>query len=196
MAKLRCVTWRQPGVPCVFQAIEPTDAEITQHAATLAQAYNDPHNAPLMGTTEAMSATDVVAHYTNMNAAGARQFHLLVDGNLVGDADLRNFDPVAKSCEFAFLIAQQVTQGRGWGTRFALMIHHVAFTQLGIEKIYVAIVPANHASRRVMEKLGYQLDGSAAARASADDASDSTMSVDRATFLAAHQLQAIDLTSR
>ncbi len=196
MVALRCITWRQPGVAAVFQAVEPTDAEIATHAAALAQAYNDPHNAPMLGTTEAMSAPDVVAHYTTMNAAGARQFHLFVDGTLVGDADLRNFDPIAHTCEFAFMIAQRDTQGRGIGTRFALMIHHVAFTQLSLERIYVAIVPANHASRRVMEKLGYRLDGSAAARASADDSNDNTMSVDRATFLAAHQLQAIDISVR
>jgi RimJ/RimL family protein N-acetyltransferase len=196
MAALRCITWRQPGGAAVFQAVEPTDAEIADHAAVLAQAYNDPHNAPLMGNTEAMSATDVVAHYTTMNAAGARQFHLLVDGTLVGDADLRNFDPLARTCEFAFMIAQRATQGRGIGTRFALMIHHVAFTELNVDKIYVAIVPANQASRRVFEKLGYQLDASPAARACADDASDITLAIDRATFLAAHPLAAIESTPR
>ena len=196
MVELLCVTWRPTGEPAVFQATEPTDAEITQHAATLAQAYNDPHNAPLMGATEAMTSTDVVTHYTAMNAAGARQFHLFVDGTLVGDADLRNFDPLAHTCEFAFMIAQRGTQGRGVGTRFALMIHHLAFTQLGVERIYVAIVPANHASHRVMAKLGYQIDASAAARASADDVSDITMALDRATFLAAHPLEDIEATQR
>lgn len=196
MAELRCVTWRPPGGSALLQAVEPTDAEIATHAAALAQAYNDPHNAPLMGNTEAMSSTDVVAHYTNMNAAGARQFHLLVDGTLVGDADLRNFDPIAHTCEFAFMIAQRATQGRGLGTRFALMLHHVAFTELDVDKIYVAIVPSNQASRRVFEKLGYQLDASPAARASADDPSDITMAIDRATFLAAHPLAAIESTRR
>ncbi|MBP9088757.1 MAG: GNAT family N-acetyltransferase [Kofleriaceae bacterium] len=196
MTTLLCVTWRPPGDPAVFQAREPTDAEIATHAAALAQAYNDPHNAPLMGNTEAMSSIDVVSHYTTMNVAGARQFHLLVNNSLVGDADLRNFDPLAQTCEFAFMIAQRATQGRGWGTRFALMIHHLAFSRLSIERIYVAIVPANQASLRVFEKLGYRLDASVAARASADDASDITMAIDRADFLAAHRLQAIEITPR
>lgn len=157
MVDLLCVMWRPVGAAAVFQAREPSAAEITQHAATLAQAYNDPHNAPLMGNTETMSSADVVAHYTTMNNAGARQFHLLVDDVLVGDADLRNIDASAHTCEFAFMIAQRTTQGRGWGTRFARMIHQVAFTQLGIERIYVAIVPDNQASRRVLKNSATSL---------------------------------------
>ena len=196
MADLLCVMWRPVDDTAVFETREPSAAEITQHAATLAHAYNDPHNAPLMGTTETMSVADVIAHYTTMNAAGARQFHLLVDGALVGDADLRNINPSAHTCEFAFMIAQRATQGRGWGTRFALMIHHVAFIELGIEQVYVAIVPGNHASRRVLEKLGYRIDASPAARASTDDSSDITMSIDRTSFVALHPLPGIEISRR
>lgn len=193
MSELVRLRWHPANAPGVLHAIEPTVADIELHAAQLAAAYNDPHNAVLMGNTEAMTAADVVAHYTGMNAAGARQFHLFVDDDLVGDADLRDIDAVTGSAEFAFMIADRKRQGRGLGTFFALMIHHFAFAAprehgVGLERIYAAIVPANTGSRRVFEKLGYRVDDSAAARDRADEASDVVMMIDRATFLAQHQL--------
>ena len=57
---------------------------------------------------------------------------------------------------------------------------------LDLRRVYVGIVPANAASRRLFEKLGYRVDDSPAARAYADEETDVTMSVDRAAFEAAH----------
>ena len=92
MSELVRLRWHPANAPGVLHAIEPTVADIELHAAQLAVAYNDPHNAALMGNTEAMTAADVVAHYSGMNASGARQFHLFVDDDLVGDADLRDIE--------------------------------------------------------------------------------------------------------
>lgn len=52
----------------------------------MADAYNHPRNAPLLGHTEAMADANVVDHYAEMAAAGARQFLLFVDDALAGDA--------------------------------------------------------------------------------------------------------------
>jgi RimJ/RimL family protein N-acetyltransferase len=60
-----------------------------------------------------------------------------------------------------------------------------AFTHLPIERLYASIVPANTASRRVFEKLGYVVDESAAARAYADEG-DVTMVIDKGTFARQH----------
>ncbi|HPH66563.1 MAG TPA: GNAT family N-acetyltransferase [Kofleriaceae bacterium] len=193
MSELVRLRWHPANAPGVLHAIEPTAADIELHAAQLAVAYNDPYNAALMGNTEAMTAADVVTHYATMNASGARQFHLFVDDDLVGDADLRDIETGAGAAEFAFMIADRKRQGRGLGTYFALMIHHFAFAPpseygVGLERIYAAIVPANTGSRRVFEKLGYRIDDSAAARERADEPSDIVMVIDRATFVAQHQL--------
>ena len=90
------------------------------------------------------------------------------------------------AAEFAFLIASPGAQGKGLGTRFATMIHAFAFARLDLARMYASIVPANVASRRVFEKLGYALDGSAAARAFADEDEDVVMAIDRATFERMH----------
>jgi RimJ/RimL family protein N-acetyltransferase len=165
-------------------AVEPTPDEVAHHVAALVEAYNHPCNAPLLGHTMHLDAQDVLDHYASLRAGGAHPFLLLDSGELAGDGDLRNFDGGA--AELAFLIAAPGAQGKGLGTRFAIMLHAVAFTRLDLDRVYASIVPANTASRRVFEKLGYTDDDSPAARAFADAPDDVVMSIDRATFLAAH----------
>lgn len=161
-------------------AIEPTLAEVATHAAQLAGGYNDPRNAELMGHEEALSPDDVVDHYEESMEEGVRAFLLFVDGALVGDGDLRGFN--ADAAEFAFMIAAPNIQGKGLGTRFALMIHAFGFAQLGLARIYASVVPHNVASRRVFEKMGYRLDDSEEARSFADEPGDVTLVIERETF--------------
>ena len=161
-------------------AIEPRLSDVATHAAELAGGYNDPVNARLMGHVNAFSAADVVAHYQSMLEEGGRPFLLYLEGQLVGDADLRGVRD--RAAEFAFMIAARDQQGKGLGTKFALMVHAFAFTTLGLERVYASIVPENQASRRVFEKLGYTLDHSAEARSFADEAGDVMLVIDRATF--------------
>lgn len=161
-------------------AIEPQPAEVGLHAEALAAGYNEPGNASLMGHDEAISPEEVVEHYLDMAAEGARQFLLFLDGQLCGDADLRGMHDHA--AEFAFMIAAPGQQGKGLGTKFALMIHAFAFRELGLQRVYASVVPHNTASKRVFEKLGYTIDHSVAAREFADEPGDLVLAIDRATF--------------
>ena len=161
-------------------AIEPQPAEVVAHSAELATGYNEPANARLMGHEDAIDADEVVEHYEDMAAAGARQFLLFVDGKLVGDADLRGIDNGA--CEFAFMIGARDQQGKGLGTKFALMIYSYAFGTLGLRRVYASLVPHNTASRRVFEKLGCTLDDGDEARSYADEPGDIVMGIDRDVF--------------
>ena len=177
-------------------ANEPTDEEVIANSAALAAAYNDPHNAPLMGHTDAMSVDDVIEHYRDMRADGARQFLLFANGEFVGDADLRDIEH--GHAEFAIMVASRATQGRGLGTRFALMINAFGFVQLGLHTIVVAVLPANVGSRRLFDKLGYVVDDSAMARAHADEDIDITMSTTRTAFEQRHagELEQITFAKR
>ena len=40
------------------------------------------------------------------------------------------------------------------------MLHAFGYDVLGLERIYISVIPANAASRRLFEKLGYQRDDS------------------------------------
>lgn len=176
---LWAVEWRQGEE--TLAAIEPTAEELGRAAPELAAFYNDSHNRAMMGhTSDAYTAADVIAYYQQLRAQAGRPFLLLRDAVLLGDADFRNIDGGAG--EFAIMIGGRAMQGRGLGTRFGLMLHAFGYGVLGLERIYVSVIPANTASRRLFEKLGYRIDDSPAARAYIDEESDLTMSLERATF--------------
>lgn len=176
------IAWATHGGELVLT--EPGLAEIRVHSAELAVAYNDPHNARLMGHGEPFSPEEVVDHYRSLLSEGARPFLLYLDGTLAGDADLRGIRDGA--AEFAFMIAARDRQGKGLGTRLAIMVHACAFTMLGLERVYASIDPLNPASRRVLEKLGYAVSKSTEARSFADEPGDLTMLLERPTFLTSH----------
>lgn len=157
-------------------AVEPSPADVRARAAELAAAYNEPHNRAMMANTIAFTEADVLTHYAEMAAEGARQFFLYDEaGTFLGDADFRG---LVDGCgEFAILIASRGMQGKGLGTRFATLLHAVAVRALGLERIYVTILPQNAASRRLFEKLGYVSDASPEARAYADEELDVSMSI-------------------
>ena len=161
-------------------AIEATLDDVRTHADALARGYNEPRNASLMGHDEPLSPAEVVDHYADMIDDGARAFLLFRNGVLDGDGDLRGCHDGA--AEFAFMIGAPDAQGKGLGTRYAIMIHAFGFREAGLHHIYASIVPHNTASRRVFEKLGYWLDDSAIARTFADEPGDLVMAIDLATF--------------
>jgi RimJ/RimL family protein N-acetyltransferase len=163
-----------------LSAVEPTPAELAQHAAALSVGYNDPANATLMGHTSLLTALDVIESYTQSIADGMRAFLLFVDDKLAGDGDLRNFR--GDTAEFAFMIAAPTAQGKGLGTKFATMIHTFGFSRLLLARIYASVVPQNTASRRVFEKLGYVVDHSPAGREYAEEPGDIVLVLERDAF--------------
>jgi RimJ/RimL family protein N-acetyltransferase len=188
------IAWSTPAGSLL--AIEPRREEVEHHATALAAAYNDPHNAPLLGHTELMTERDVVAHYTSLANQGGRGFLVLRDGALVADGDLRNIS--RGTAEFAFMVAEVAAQGKGLGTKVAMMIHAFAFNQLRLQRVYASILPRNVASRRVFEKLGYVVETSAIALSYAEDYGDLAMVVDRPTFARSHapQMAEIQIATR
>lgn len=168
------IAWRE------LTAITPAPDEVAAFADELAAAYNDPRNAALLGNTQLLSPADVVEHYASLQPPSGYPFVLLREGVLAGDGDLRSVEGGAG--ELAFLIASPAAQGKGLGTRFAMMIHAFAFRHLGLDRVYAAVVPANVASQRVFAKLGYVVDGNPAY----GDPGDIVLSVDRAAFEQRH----------
>jgi RimJ/RimL family protein N-acetyltransferase len=161
-------------------ALTPTPDDVVRYAPRLAAAYNDPHNSALLGNTQAMSIDDVVEHYAALQPPDAYAFVLLRDGELAGDGDLRNI--AGGAGELAFLIAAPSAQGKGLGTRFAIMMQAFAFHHLGLERLHAAVIPENTASRRVFEKLGY----SESSAAGYGDAGDLVLAIEKATFERRH----------
>jgi RimJ/RimL family protein N-acetyltransferase len=169
-----------------LRAIEPTPDELARYAPLLADGYNHPANAPLMGHTQVISPAEVVESYVSSIAEGMRAFLFFDGDDFCGDGDLRNFR--GTTAEFAFMIAAPNAQGKGLGTRFATMVHAFGF-QTGLDRIYASVVPANTASLRVFAKLGYAVDESPEGRAYAEEPGDITLSLPRAAFTAPSEIQ-------
>jgi RimJ/RimL family protein N-acetyltransferase len=174
------IEWRRAGE--LLQITEPTAEEVAAVAPLLAAFYNDAHNRRLLANTQTLTEGDVIDVFRDCHAAGGRPLLLWRDGRLVGDADLRRVDLAGGTAEFAILIGDRAQQGRGLGTRFAAMAHVFAFTTLGFQRLYIAIVADNPGSRRLFQKLGYEGDDSVLARAGADASDDVTLSCSRARF--------------
>jgi RimJ/RimL family protein N-acetyltransferase len=188
-------------------AIEPTGEELAAAAGTLAAFYNDPHNRLMLANTITLTPAEVLASYDDLRAAGGRPFLLFADGRLVGDGDLRHLDVDAeanhgarkngkseeKTGEIAILVGERSSQGRGLGTRLAVMLHAFAFQILDLRQIYASILPANARSLRLFARLGYLRDDSPAARAFADEPDDVTLAVTRARFESAAASTLADL---
>jgi RimJ/RimL family protein N-acetyltransferase len=172
------VEWQ--NVAETLRAFEPSAAELIRAAPTLAGFYNDSYNRVMMSNTVAFKATDVVDHIAELQAKGERPFVLERDGILVGDADFRHL--TASDAEFAILVGRRDEQGRGMGTRFATLLHAFAFFGLGLERLFVSIIPQNEPSQRLFLRLGYARDNGSAARRFADEDSDLTFSLGRAEF--------------
>ena len=131
----------------VLRAFEPTPVEVQAVAVELSSYYNDAHNRAMLTHEEDMSVEDVAEHYAESRERGDRPFLLELDGVLVGDADFRHFD--SKSAEYAIMIGARKLQGKGLGRKFTTMLHAWAFRGLGLDRVYVAILPANRASVRL-----------------------------------------------
>jgi len=169
-----------PGGIGKLLAFEPTEAEVLAAAPMLALFNNDCHNSSMLTNTQEMTATCIVENYASLRANNGRPFLLEQDGVLMGDADFRNIS--GSTAEFGILIGSRNQQSRGLGTRYAAMMHVAAFRALGLERVYSSIIPANIASRRMVEKLGYVLDESPFAKTFAEDKDDMVLSLDWPQF--------------
>jgi RimJ/RimL family protein N-acetyltransferase len=167
-----------------LRAFEPTPTEVLAAAPLLAAFYNNRHNSAMMTNSREMSVAEVVEGFQAMHAAGDRPFLLEQDGELMGDADFRNIQ--GTEAEFAILVGRRTEQSRGLGTRYAAMLHVAALRAFGFERIYAAFIPTNMASRRMLEKLGYQVDQSPRAASFAEAEDDVAMSLDLVQFERAH----------
>jgi RimJ/RimL family protein N-acetyltransferase len=167
-----------------LELVEPTEKEVHEHAPALADFYNEPSNRALLTNTQEFTAVDVVEQFAEMRAHGGRPFLLKVEGGVVGDCDFRNVE--GRAAEYAIMIGPRGSQAKGLGTRFSVMLLALAFERLGLDHVYASVRPNNVGSLRMLEKAGYVLDTSPAARRYAEEPDDVCVSIDAATFRRAH----------
>jgi len=81
-------------------------------------------------------------------------FFLLASGAFVGCAGLKPYEPEPGRFEMGFHLCR-AHWGLGYATEAAEAVVRHAFGDLGLTSLLSGHNPANHASRRVLEKLGF-----------------------------------------
>ncbi|HVJ90788.1 MAG TPA: GNAT family N-acetyltransferase [Labilithrix sp.] len=178
------LAWTRDGHD--FEAVEPDVPLLEQHAERLRDWYNAPENASTMDGSGNMSRQDVLEFWYELRRSGGRGFFGFVDGDLVGDADLRNIDSSAATGEFAVMIGGATQKGRGVGRALSMMVHVFAFRELSLDRLYVPPRLDNARVHALNAFLGYERDDSPAARAFADSPDCETYSIGSAAFQRRH----------
>ncbi|MFN3255561.1 MAG: GNAT family N-acetyltransferase [Ilumatobacter sp.] len=93
-------------------------------------------------------------------AAGtAFQFGIFIDQQIAGEVNLNNVIRGAmQSCTIGYWI-DQAHAGHGYTAEGVVLVMQFAFEQLGLHRVEICIVPRNHRSRRIMEKLDIRDEG-------------------------------------
>ncbi len=166
-----------------LRIVEPDAEQLREAAPSFSSWYSEAHNRAMM-TGEHMSPDDAFEYHRESQNSGNRVFFLYAEGLLMGDGDFRHLEH--GSGEWAIMVGNRLAQGKGLGTSFGILLHHVAFAALGLQRVYLAVIPANAGGVRCYEKVGYEVDTSEAARRFAEDESDLCMSLPRERFYELH----------
>lgn len=101
-------------------------------------------------------------------ASASRQRHLdtghplgifLHDGTLVGEINLSGIQRGPFQSAHVGYWMDEAHAGQGLVPEALVLVLHFAFEQVGLHRVEVNIVPRNHASRRVVAKLGLREEG-------------------------------------
>ncbi|MDA8294957.1 MAG: GNAT family protein [Actinomycetota bacterium] len=86
-------------------------------------------------------------------------FGIFVDGSFAGEITLSSVQRGPFQQAFIGYWVDQQLAGQGLVPESVVVVLRFAFEMLGLHRVEIAIVPRNHASRRVVEKLGIRSEG-------------------------------------
>jgi RimJ/RimL family protein N-acetyltransferase len=83
----------------------------------------------------------------------------LSDGTVIGDVALQDIDWRNRSCTIGLGISKIKDRCKGYGTEAVKLILEYGFNNIGLERISANTLEQNKAAQRVLEKLGFTLEG-------------------------------------
>ena len=116
-------------------------------------------NQPDPVTDKSAFASRCLQRDRDRSAGTAYQFGMFVDGRVAGEVNLNNVIRGAmQSCTIGYWIDRRHA-GHGYTVEGVALVMQFAFEQLGLHRVEVCIVPRNHRSRRIMDKLAIREEG-------------------------------------
>jgi ribosomal-protein-alanine N-acetyltransferase len=86
-------------------------------------------------------------------------FGIFADGRLAGEITLSSIQRGPFQSAFIGYWVDRATAGRGLVPEAVVVTLRFAFESINLHRVEISIIPRNHASRRVVEKLGIRLEG-------------------------------------
>jgi len=83
----------------------------------------------------------------------------LNDGTVIGDVALQGIDRANRSCSLGIGMAKIENRRKGYGTQALRLILEYAFKNQGFERITANTMEINIPAQKVLEKLGFILEG-------------------------------------
>jgi len=129
-------------------------------AETMYAALKDPELRRLTGTHKTFTLAEVVRHCGRLEAAANRwDYGIVVDGSLIGEAVLNEFDEHNRSISFRIAIWDSGQRDKGYGTEATSLMVDFAFRELPVDRIELEVYCFNDRARQVYEKVGFRLEG-------------------------------------
>jgi ribosomal-protein-alanine N-acetyltransferase len=133
-------------------------------AAALVTILGDPevtryHNMPTLTTlAEAQAALEQLQQRYTARDTIRWAIELVEHGEMIGTVGLLRFDFAHRRAEVGYEIARRFW-GRGLAPEAVAAVIGYGFSVLGLHRIEAGVLPENHASVRVLQKLGFLEEG-------------------------------------
>jgi RimJ/RimL family protein N-acetyltransferase len=135
---------------------EPRDAE-----ALYAQ-KNDPDVANLLGGfSRGYSHADILAWIERHRSAPDEALWVIADeaDRCLGHVGLYKIDGRVRSAEFAIMLGDKPSWGRGIGKRVTRFALEYGFRVLNLHRIELTVLATNERARKLYERLGFRTEG-------------------------------------
>lgn len=86
-------------------------------------------------------------------------FGIFVEGDFAGEVNINSIHRGAHQNAYVGYWIDERLAGQGYMPEAVVAVLHFAFEQLLLHRVQISIIPRNHASRRVAEKLGLRDEG-------------------------------------
>lgn len=120
--------------------------------------YWFPWCGPGYGPADARARVEYCLHAWQQRTEFA--FGIFDDSRLLGCAGLNQVDHARRSANLGYWVGVP-SRGQGVATEAAYQVARFGFDELGCQRLEIAMLPENHASQRVAERIGATRSGDA-----------------------------------
>jgi [ribosomal protein S5]-alanine N-acetyltransferase len=118
-----------------------------------------PAGAPMTPEDRASFAARCAARERERQMGSGFGFGIFLEGRFVGEITLSSIQRGPFQNAFVGYWVDESMAGQGIAPESTVVVLRFAFEELELHRVEVAIVPRNHASRRVVEKIGLREEG-------------------------------------